>query len=721
MTTSAAFVPTSTASGAERETLPGAIDAEVERHDAAVAALGLDVWLGNEPTFTDRRSQNPEWLTAAVGDDKHERARRLIALLWRGRPGAAVLRTLGRHYPGEEQPRWSLGLYGSRDGTAVWTGVPDPLAAGDDIARPDLDALRWQLVHALRADGATVFTYDGERDLRVLWCSDPARVLPDPAVDRRLFRPTMHGLPVPPDGFQDELASEGISLLVIDETLERGLFVARVELPACGTVAAFRALLAVVAAASCAAGTPALVLAGFPPPVDETVAWTTLTPDPAVVEVNMAPHSRLADFLADNRHVFRAADACGLTPYRLYWNGTVADSGGAGQITLGGPTPARSPFFLAPHLLPRLLRYLNRHPSLSYLFSHDHVGGSGQSVRPDERGEEALAELRLALALLDRQQPAPATLWRALAPFLTDSCGNAHRAEVNVEKLWNPDQPGRGQLGLVEFRALRMQHTPERAAAVAALLRAVVAMLAVHDRSGPLCDWGVTLHDRFALPFCLEVDLRAVLRELSAAGLGLGPALVGELLHDGRLLCAFRFEGVELRVRRAFEFWPLVGDSTSQHGTSRLMDASTARYELLLREAPGSHDADLGAWHLRAEDVDLPLRTEMDDAEPVRVLGVRTRSFVAAHGLHPTLPALDPVQLTLVHPEHADALVVRLHDWHPAGLAYDDVPADLEAARDRRERRCVAARVPRAELPPARPAPPGALRPWCVDLRWLST
>ena len=35
------------------------------------------------------------------------------------------------------------------------------------------------------------------------------------------------------------------------------------------------------------------------------------------------------------------------SPYRLYFNGTVADSGGGGQITLGGPTPQDSPFLKA--------------------------------------------------------------------------------------------------------------------------------------------------------------------------------------------------------------------------------------------------------------------------------------------------------------------------------------------------------------------------------------
>ena len=80
-----------------------------------------------------------------------------------------------------------------------------------------------------------------------------------------------------------------------------------------------------------------------------------------------------------------------------------------------------------------------------------------------------MAELRLSLALLEAEPHVdPATLWQSLAPCLTDPTGNAHRAELNVEKLWDCAEPGRGQLGLVEMRALRMQDTPERAAALGA-------------------------------------------------------------------------------------------------------------------------------------------------------------------------------------------------------------------------------------------------------------
>jgi uncharacterized protein (DUF2126 family) len=39
---------------------------------------------------------------------------------------------------------------------------------------------------------------------------------------------------------------------------------------------------------------------------------------------------------------------------------------------------------------------------------------------------------------------------------VADTSGNVHRSELNIEKLWNPDLPGRGCLVLVDFRAFRM-------------------------------------------------------------------------------------------------------------------------------------------------------------------------------------------------------------------------------------------------------------------------
>ena len=79
-------------------------------------------------------------------------------------------------------------------------------------------------------------------------------------------------------------------------------------------------------------------------------------------------------------------------------------------------SPDASPFLVEPALLPRLVRYLNHHPVLSYLFAPAYVGAASQSPRPDEGTRDAFRELAVALDQLERRQepPSPESLWASL-------------------------------------------------------------------------------------------------------------------------------------------------------------------------------------------------------------------------------------------------------------------------------------------------------------------
>jgi uncharacterized protein (DUF2126 family) len=706
---------------------PEAFEAAVRRHDVQLAARGHVVWVGSEPTFTDRFAQSSEWLSQALGGDKQPRALSVLAGLCRRFPGGLVLRSIGRQYPGEDLPRWNLGLYRRRDGVALWSGPPDPvmappLPAAESGPPPDLDGWAQALTAEFEAQGLGVAAVPSTQTLErrlVLRAAADAESL-DPA-DPRLARDSVHSQAVPASGLRDELAEAGAYLFVLSHCDADGVAAARIEWPLFDGVPVFLAALACVERACSRCGISALQQGGFPPPVDDTVEWTTVTPDPAVVEINTAPSSEALSFLQRSREIYAAAADEGLAPYRLYFTGAVADSGGGGQITLGGPSPQASPFLLEPQLLPRLVRYINRHPALSYLYAHDYVGSSGQSVRADERGHDAFDELGLALTLLEREaELSPPVLWHSLAPFLSDAAGNSHRAEINIEKLWNPFLAGRGKLGLVEFRALRMQHTPERATALACLLRALVALLAGAPYALPLIDWGRELHERFALPFYLEQDLREVLHELDAADLGLGDVIQAVLLRDEfRLWAEVELPGCTLEVRRALEFWPLLGDSASpeQGGTSRLVDASTARLELRLRPAADRAGA-AGGWQVQSRGTTMPMRPERDARGPLEVYGLRYRSFVPTWGLHPALGAQVPVSLQLRQPDLPTDHLVTLHEWPPTGEAYDGLPDDLAEARRRRAERVTVEEIPRTAA--FAPASPHGLGPYCLDLRVLS-
>ena len=53
-------------------------DVVIRAHYEAVAANGLDVWIGAEPTFTNRQSPPPEWLSKALGETRQVFACRII-------------------------------------------------------------------------------------------------------------------------------------------------------------------------------------------------------------------------------------------------------------------------------------------------------------------------------------------------------------------------------------------------------------------------------------------------------------------------------------------------------------------------------------------------------------------------------------------------------------------------------------------------------------------
>lgn len=701
----------------------GSFDAAIRAHDQAVDACGPAIWVGAEPTFTNRRSESPEWLTDALGDTKQDYACRIVKRLRDSYAGSIILRTLGRQYDEEPLPRWSLGLYRRRDGQALAEGLPaDPLGAACACDSARIETFWQALTAALDRDGwaATAFRIDADLGLRVLFRCDGERPTAEPHTDARLCRPSLHAQALPPDRAVDELAGDALYLVTLgcaatgpEDSLQPCL-----ELPDLPDVGTFTAFVRRVVQAAHTAGITDLVWRGCPPPVDETVAWATLTPDPAVLEINAAPAATVGEFLVQSRLLYAIAADEGLAPYRLQYNGGISDSGGGGQFTLGGPSPERSPFFVAPQLMTRLVGYFNRHPALSYWFAPLYVGSFSQSPRADENVLESFSELQVALQhLAATPDPDPEFIWRSLSPFLVDTSGNAHRSEMNIEKLWNPYLPGRGCLGLVEFRAFRMAVDAESAAAIAALLRALAAMLSRREIDHRLVEWGSRLHDRFALPYYQQQDLHAVFADLDAAGLGLGTPVTDRLLADSwRHIGHAEHAGCRLAVDQAVEFWPLLGDAATQAGGTRLVDASTLRLQLTLRSCD-ARAAGLDGWQLLAGRYRLPLRQERDASGALRILGLRYRAFVPWTGLHPGIGAQTPVVLTLLPPGGEQALRVTLHDWQPESKPYDGLPDSIEAAHRRTRERFVVETIARNTLPAALDPPAEALSDYCFDLR----
>jgi uncharacterized protein (DUF2126 family) len=437
--------------------------------------------------------------------------------------------------------------------------------------------------------------------------------------------------------------------------------------------------------------------------------WLTVTPDPGVVEVNMAPCPTVSAFLDQAQRIWGAAAAAGLSAVRHRYNGDVADSGGGGQLTLGGATPESSPFIRYPHVLPALLRYVNNHPSLSYWFASECVGSASQGPRPDEGTRERWDELEVTLRYLerlaDRGELPPEHLWLSLAPLLVDSAGNAHRAELNIEKLWSPHMAAHGtrhgKMGIVELRAVRMPERPTMLAALAALFRAIVARLIVSDYREPLIDWHDELHDRFALPAALSRDLRLVLGDLDSHGLGIPAQLRRELDAWRTPGIACRLGDATLTIRPALEFWPLIGDVASQERAgARIVDASTQRLELAIEG--------------NVERVAIAGRFVQPRAlgDGLRAIGVRRRIYLPSPGLHPNLPPLDPLVIEWSHGGRTQR--VELWAWKADGGPYDGLPRDDGDALGRRNERV---KITTHDRPVEGDGHWPEARPYTIDLR----
>jgi uncharacterized protein (DUF2126 family) len=346
------------------------------------------------------------------------------------------------------------------------------------------------------------------------------------------------------------------------------------------------------------------------------------------------------------------------------------------------------------------------------------VGSASQGPRPDEGTRERWDELGIALGwleqLADRGALPPEQLWSALGSLLVDASGNSHRAEVNVEKLWNPHIPRHGarhgRMGIVELRSIRMPERPAMLAALAALLRSVVARLAVSDYREALIDWHDELHDRFALPAALSRDLRLVLGDLDEHGLGIPAQLRTELAAWRSPGIACRLGDAVLTLRPALEFWPLVGDVASQERAgARIVDASTQRWEIAIDGAgPERVCVSCGGGAALA-----PRWAQLHPlGDGVRAVGVRRRIYQPMVGFHPGLPAGDPLVVEWAWAGRAQR--IELWSWRPGGGAYTGLPRDDAEAIARRQERII---VTTRDGDVTAASRWRELRPFTIDLR----
>jgi uncharacterized protein (DUF2126 family)/transglutaminase-like putative cysteine protease len=178
------------------------------RVDEALVDGQVRLTMGGEPTFVSAADMEaPEWNTEALGPTKRAYASRLLRKLvplWS--PGAVFQQAMGKHYPGEQLPRWALHSHWRRDGEKIWRDT-SLLATDDDAGdATEADAARFitALAERLQVDPASV-TPAYEDTHYYLWREHhlPANVvaedakLRDPVERERLARIYSRGLAAP--------------------------------------------------------------------------------------------------------------------------------------------------------------------------------------------------------------------------------------------------------------------------------------------------------------------------------------------------------------------------------------------------------------------------------------------------------------------------------------------------------------------------------------------
>ncbi|KAA1188855.1 transglutaminase family protein [Pseudohalioglobus sediminis] len=118
--------------------LGGAVDAIFDINDVRLT-------MGGEPTFVSVDDmESAQWNTDALGDDKLSLAKTLLLRLRdRFAPQGLLHYGQGKWYPGEEVPRWALGVFWRKDGEPLWQDHSLLARVDRDYQREIKDCIRF--------------------------------------------------------------------------------------------------------------------------------------------------------------------------------------------------------------------------------------------------------------------------------------------------------------------------------------------------------------------------------------------------------------------------------------------------------------------------------------------------------------------------------------------------------------------------------------------------
>jgi uncharacterized protein (DUF2126 family) len=704
--------------------------------------LGVGLTMGGEPTFVSLDDfKSPQWRVEALGEEKRKIAGQLLQRLeWRFSSGGALLHYgVGKWYPGEDYPRWALGCYWREDGVPIWRDRSLMAEEGKDYdytakdAQVFIDTLAKILgvnpdciLSARDPDEVLGYTLPlllVDKNGLLCWTTCPW-TLPDKGLMLVKGNSSI-GLRLPLNSipWRDRLEEEANAAIAaipfarsrtypdsppnsicVALSLEVRRGILSVFLPPIASAGSFLDLIAAIEETAAMVGTPILI-EGYAPPSNPGIAGFQITPDPGVIEVNIHPARNWEELVEINAILYEEAQQCRLGTEKYTLEGQRISTGGGAHITLGGKTVQDSPLLRRPDLLRSLITYFQHHPSLSYLFSGQFVGPTSQSPRVDEARHESLYELEIAFQTLQPfQDVAAEVIDRLLQPLLVDVTGNTHRSALCIDKLF-PANNFRSRLGLLEFRAFAMPPDLRMRLLQLLLVRALVAWFWEKPYTQPLIRWGTMLHDRFLLPYYLKEDLARVVTDLEGVGYPFEldwfePFFEFRFPRYGEM----KVNGVQLELRHAIEPWLVLGEAVNSGGTSRPVDASMERIQVMLRGAiaHSPNDETFSARYIvTCNGHQVPLQSTGVPGE--YVAGVRFRARSAAAMLHPAIDPHAPLTFELIDVSTEQSLgACTYHVTSPNGKAYEGLPREFVSAAMRMKERFVS-RDPtpgKCEIPP---------------------
>ncbi|MFK7994776.1 MAG: DUF2126 domain-containing protein [Granulosicoccus sp.] len=420
------------------------------------------------------------------------------------------------------------------------------------------------------------------------------------------------------------------------------------------------------------------VIEGYEPPRDARLQSFRITPDPGVIEVNIHPSGNFEELVHKSETLYEAARLSRLGAEKFMVDGRHTGTGGGNHVTMGGDTPANSPFLRRPDLLRSLITFWQHHPSLSYLFSGMFIGPTSQAPRIDEARSETLYELEMALSRLpDGESNKPWLVDRLLRNLLIDLTGNTHRAEICIDKLYSPAGPA-GRLGIVELRAFEMPPHARMSIVQTLLIRCLISRFWKQPYKGDLIRWGTELHDRFMLPHYLWHDIKEVIDDLKSHGYDFEEEWL-DAFWEFRfpVLGTRQIDNISLELRAAIEPWHVLGEEASASGMARYVDSSLERLQL---KVTGYTDS---RYQITCNGYILPLRATSVAGE--YVVGVRYRAWQPPFALHPDIPVDAPLIFDIIDTWSNRSLGgCSYHVSDPGGRSYEDVPVNANVAEARR-------------------------------------